>query len=706
MKSTVQKGLGLQLKEELKMETINTLEKAILISRTAGASTMAINAAKKALRRYEAGELTEVEVERAIVMLENGAYPGMEIANYKELEPMLKLFKAKDSIRVVSVTLKRTKSGKAVGEVVTTTQSVGRAMRHVVLEDEAIIRVGKKSSRVITRNDYAPFTKDLIAVKFANENDLKVAQDKGFYVVHNGRETTAYVWSGSVLENVENGKRLSLEELKAQVLDMNCDLRLYKAFVFSPSDVRNISYVCADVTEEDNREIMLDAMSNGAWTKSKETVANMVAAGEDPKKIELWILKIMPRFGQFKAGSTNLGVIPTWAELNGNFKTYEGETVDGTCYVLDTYFARLLSKFSGMKISAKAVRGMFLQIRPDTDKDGAYVVSKKVMARYLKVYEGQYETRGDKSGFPVMLIDQNCKKADSNYRTTDIFFELLEIATCSQANTSMQMIMKPLMVNRKATAQFIDEVMTDDINRSVVNDFLTEEASIPTPGMVSKMYVSDLVSCIDPKRKLQDPALHKSAMNNFINSKVNAANKLKYAIDGNNVRLTSDTSQILAGTLDHTYSVVKYGEVYMPAAYSYFLKKAKTEVLAEVEGQDLPKEEIKALIVERFNKMDKLVCMIKYPSMGIKEYYLARVIGYADIKARVEAMDLEEDATEAILSFYGACKDTVAILPASKLVMFQCAGLDYDFDGATFVYDERFINLIKDQQIEATMIDN
>ena len=44
----------------------------------------------------------------------------------------------------------------------------------------------------------------------------------------------------------------------------------------------------------------------------------------------------------------------------------------------------------------------------------------------------------------------------------------------------------------------------------------------------------------------------------------------------------------------------------------------------------------------------------------------------------------------------------VAMLPALNVVMFQCAGLDYDYDGATFIYDQRYCSILKANVTEAT----
>lgn len=711
--------------EELTM--IKKLEVAIINARESKVPAAFINNAKKILTKVSSGHLGQEAADKAIAMLDAGLNPNAVVENYKQFKSYVKLIKTKDYVRFISLILNRDPmSSCPEGLVTSAPQSVGRATSFVSREDEAIVPVGFNLTKKVTKNDFAPFSKDMISIKFKSSEDLEIAKTEGFYVIHAGADTKAYLPKGSTdditpdtpfivqYEDICTGDIFSKEEIVELTEHFDGDLRMYKCFVFSPSDVRNMSYLAMDVTVEDRREEMLDKVSNGAWTKAKEHLDGLTSGkrtkknGEayTEKEIELWILKTMPRFGQFKAGSINLGKIKCWAEYKGIFSTSSGETVDGSAYQDAVMFAEYLSDLLGITVSPEAVIGLFIQGRPDTHKAGIEIVDKEVMHEMIKKL---IETEGEECIVihggtleeVTYFADQNIIKANSNYVETGIDFELLEIATCSPANTSIQALMKPLFNDQKGTEKYIEQIMTENTVKKVTDTFLNKVPSIPTPGDAMKAYVVDMVSCMDPTMILRDPSLKKNATTSFVNSALNAANKLKYAVDGNNVRLTSDISEMIVGKKGREYSVIPYGKVYMPAATRYFMKKARTEVMSEIDTTSITKEELRAAIIAKYNSLDKRVCMIKYPSMGINEYYLAEVMDYKDVVATVNAMNVDENTKRLIKKHYKTIGETLAILPALDIVMFQCAGLDYDYDGATFIYDERFIKLLSDK-IEAT----
>lgn len=108
---------------------------------------------------------------------------------------------------------------------------------------------------------------------------------------------------------------------------------------------------------------------------------------------------------------------------------------------------------------------------------------------------------------------------------------------------------------------------------------------------------------------------------------------------------------------------------------------------------------------ERYMKKNGLkemkIVMIKYPSMGVKEYYLARVVTKAEVKARIKAMELDNATSKAIYRFFAGTQNGTAILPALDLIMFQCAGLDYDYDGGTFIFDQEYVDILDNGDIQA-----
>jgi hypothetical protein len=310
---------------------------------------------------------------------------------------------------------------------------------------------------------------------------------------------------------------------------------------------------------------------------------------------------------------------------------------------------------------------------------------------------------------PVMIVDDNVVKVASCFDKRDISLELLEIAGCSKAHISKQAFEKILFADLEASMRFGNKLGQAHINDKVAGQFLKSKGKIPTIGEVNNCYVPDLTLAIDPARVNQSIPLHKSVKNNTVQSCINAIDKMKFDIAGNNVRLTSDAAEIILCKIG--YSVIKFGEIYMPAAVEYFTKYYKQQLIAEAKEKGYTGQNLKNYIIAGAKKIsgkinDTLICMIKYPSMGPKEYYLAKVLTLDVIFARIDAMDLDANEKDVLKRYYAGTGKGLAKLPANKVVMFQCAGLDYDYDGATFIYDQEYVGILNKpgHTLEATLI--
>lgn len=671
-------------------------------------------AAQSTLKFYNEGLRTEEDLVKAIAML-NVERSTAKIDSQELLVAFAKLLKSKDYRTILSVYIERDKFGKLCGSVTSTSVPVGRAFIENTVEDTIVVPVGTSGFQVITENSFAPFIKDFISIKFNSTNDIQKAKDSGVYVLYAQRETTAFIKNERTGEwtDVRNNKSYSMDELKELVNELEGDIRLQKCFVYSPSDIRNFGYAAKDVTNGDDRDEYLNRISNGGWGKTKVMLEKMIAAGKTDEEIQLFILKTMPRFGQLKAGSLNIGTITSWGYLTENFKTTYGETLDGTGFFDAEFIAECFTEILGIEVTQEAVVGMFLQARPDMQK-GAYEVLDHVafvhMYNKMKKTNPKFTVVGSESDkMPVMIVDDNVVKVASCFNKRDICLELLEIAGCSKAHMSKQAFEKILFADLEASMKFGNKLGQTHINDKIAGQFLKSQCKIPTIGEVNKCYVPDLTLSIDPARVNQSIPLHKSAKNNTVQSCINAVDKMKFDIAGNNVRLTSDAAEIIL--CKQGCSVIKFGEIYMPAAVEYFTKYYKEQLMAEAKEKGYTGQNLKNYIIAGAKKISgkinaTLICMIKYPSMGPKEYYLANVLTLDVIFARIDAMDLEAEEKDVLKRYYAGTGKGLAKLPANKVVMFQCAGLDYDYDGATFIYDQEYVGILSKpgHTLEATLI--
>lgn len=720
MNSTILNGTTNELNGGMDMNvlTVKTnLERAIKEA-TGTVSQTLISGAKKALKGLNEGSRTEADIQMMISALKMGQR-GAVIDTPELLMAFAKLLKAKEYITIMSIEIKRNKYGEYTGIISTTPAPIGRAYSEHTKEESILIQCGKSGFQTITENSFAPFTKDFISIKVKDKDDLKNAQDDGVKIVFAGRKTIACIYNRTKAKwiDIVSSKEYTKAELDAYAVEVEGDLRLQKAFVYSPSDVRNFSYACKDVTNGDDRDEYLNRISNGAWNVVKDEIEVMIAKGVDAAKIQLHILKSMPRFGQLKAGSVNLKAIKSWAYLHQAFETACGETIDGTGYFKASYVAEVFTQVLGIKVTESAVVGLFLQARPDLQKAAYEVLPDHVFETMLESIASMVDENGKKlmtiegslksSMAPVMIVDKNVVKVESDYAVRDICLELLEIGGCSQANLSKQAFEKVLFANKKAATDYAVELGQNYMTDKFVSQFLEPTAKIPTIGEVKNPYAPNLMLAVAPQMITQSKPLFRANLNNTVQSFVNSIDKLKFTIAGNNVRLTSDAAEILLGKVGRKFAAIKYGELYMPAAVAHFRKEYKDEANEAANEKGLVDDAKKKFVMNYVDKKVNAtrVCMIKYPSMGPKEFYLAKVLTLRTIYARINEMPLTVEEKKVLKDYYKATGKSVAKLPAVKLVMFQCAGLDYDYDGAEFIYDQNYVGILeKDYLNEATLI--
>lgn len=690
-----------------KEEKIKQLEEQIKKGKRDGISLTLLNSAKRVLNRLKGDSVEDEEINSAMSLVKALREIKKSRGVINDPETLLrfsKILKPKEYISMHQLRINRDEDSMALcGSIELNSSPVGRAYRGATLEDGIVVPMGNAGFTEITKLDFAPFSTQFITVNFKSKLDLKKAQDDGFWVIEAGRKTRAFMYNSTrkVWEDIVNGESFSFETLQSIAVLTSGTMRLYKCFIYSPSDVRTFSYAAIDVTNGDCRDEYLNKISNGAWNMSKKALQKLKESGASDDKINLFILKTMPRFGQLKAGSLNLGEIVSWAFYQGVFETFSGETVDGTGYFRASFIAHVLTILLGITITEEAVCGLFIQARPDMQKAAYYVIDDESFDIMMEAQSeaGLIEVYGSKKDTvkPVLLVDQNVVKLPSEWEINDICLELLEVAEFSPAHMSKQAFEKPLVVKTEETQDYSYGRGSTQIKK-MFDTALVGKAKIPTPGEVAKSYLANTVAAIAPKKILQVPALTASILKNTVQSAVNTIEKLKIAVDGGNVKLISDFSELIAGK-GRENAVVQYGEIWSPNAEKFFVHKYRMEAREMYKDMDDHKEHIKAVNLYIDAKMQStLVCMIKYPSMGVGEYYLARPLRLREIKGRINKMNISSKKKDALKRMFGYMTEGVTMLPALKIVMFQCAGLDYDFDGATLIYDQDYCMLLAGQK--------
>lgn len=599
------------------------------------------------------------------------------------------------------------------------TAPLSRINRFAPIVDSIVVPISSKSTTVITKDSYAPFIKDLAKIHFQTTSFIELFKYEGVYFVFNGQDSKIFIPSNK--KNVFGDKLWydpkNPRELKSVNELMNLttvnpltkkteklDVRHYDFLSFSPSDTRIGNGIMLDVTDGDNREDFLNNLTGGAWTLEQQKIAKKVAKGADEKTL---VLKTMPRFGQLHAGSVVIGQFKNWAMYTECFETEHGNTADGTGFILDEAFAKMLSRRLKVKVTPSAVRGLFIQARPLLFKGAFLIISRRMMTKMYKKHLAMKNKEGKslvanygviENDCPEFFVDDNIVKATSKFEdfADCLDLELLDIAKASGSSISKQLIEKVLIKNEKAATEWLKNYMTKSIHAEYNDRFVDKQIKVPTLGQIDNPFATDIIEGIAPTYAKQNGAIYKSMLENQVKASMKALDKMKYKVEGKNVRLISEHTELFTAAK----SLIKYGEIFSPSANAFFAKSQReaAEVKAQAEELLAQGNEVKAnelfRIAELMARKENYIATIKYPSMGIKEYYYAKTLTLKDIRERVLALNVSKDDKEVIFEYFKSLDEGVTMLPAREEIMRQCAGLDFDYDGWTEIYDYDFVDLL------------
>ena len=372
----------------------------------------------------------------------------------------------------------------------------------------------------------------------------------------------------------------------------------------------------------------------------------------------------------------------------------DADVQDGQMYINVRVFAELFLKRFGLHVDPRALVGLLFQARPTTAKASALgmdedvfnqivdvtchmagtklrlvkaIISKKLASgeytqeeatKKIQEAEAEYKVTfiGDRNNL-LFIGDKHCFKLDYDMSKT-VTFEILAMSKCSTSRTSKQFAETILYAAQQLGidgAKLLQNIMELSITANLKSKIFERKAHIPTPEEVEDSqrsgFFNDLIAAISPEFIMQNKALFNSVVRQSINSDVNAIDGLNGSIISHNRRLVSDFTFLITNCKLH--GILKTGEVFINS-----------------------------------RKISKVV-MIKYPKMGLREFYFAKNVSLKEIKNRIDFAVKKHIITKhegALL--YKAFKNIdnyLAVLPARMTTACACAGLDYDYDGSLFV---------------------
>lgn len=547
------------------------------------------------------------------------------------------------------------------------------------------------------------FSKDILVVDLQNapKQCMKMTE---IFVWWNGERT--------IFATKENEDYIDLVTKK--IVTRNTNPRIYNIIGGSPSSLRKCQTLAFDTTDGHEKIAnMLDTLTEGAYSKELGKTINAEQ-----------LAKYVTRFFSWTAPNAVLGTINHAAIYMGKWCN---SALDGVGYLFAKFYAKCMENLFGIKTSPKDVIGTGVQCRPYSAKVFAPVVNENLFKLlcaeaenvfYIPVVTPEISRKlddafhGANNEFKNAMIvfgEEGCEPefvSDLNgYKTVFNWGEptglrVLDIAKPGIAHTSIQMLEVPLNNNPKGTVELIKELREEMVYSIFEDLFIKKEVKVPSLIDIEKnFYPHNVIKSIAPEFALnKDMATLKKIIEEFATRDNKASNKFKFEIDGEYARLTSDLSLIIS-----ELGILQYGEGYSSAANMYFDDPSNTERFFNTDSESYFVTNKKMNMLTRKMWSQRIVSMFKYPKMGKEEFYRFSSLSLKTIKSRIDRLDIDKEFKKILFGFFKDMKPGMIVVPGCEWIKKQCAGLDFDYDGATLVFDCRF-NALLPNNIKITNI--
>lgn len=663
-----------------------------------------------------------------------------QIRTKEQFRALLDNLMKKDQITIPSIEVDL-RFGKYKCLVETTNTPISR----VYIKDDVLPMVKvRNSSRIV--NICNKFSWAFLSVSITNKAASKAKDILGnsVYLVH-GSNGWIKVFSdlgsnGRSFVDLENGSMVS-KLPKGTV-------HIYKGLAWTASNKRKKTMIFSEVTHGDNRYDILNTGTLGAFG-----MLHSLYGLDEAIETFMALQKAGGYIGNILTGSVDFGVIAGYVRYYSKWEIATNEyfltdrynaarqqfiealrskdsekiklakvhldtvasekeslmntpTQDGQMYINARVFAQMIYDAFMIEVDPKAITGLMIQLRPGTIKASAVIVSEPVFnsivegtkglaneaiedaikkAEGIRAKDGdaaadeyinkvkasqKVQPVGDENNL-LYIADKNCIKLDYDM-TLDITMQVLAFAKCSEGKTSKQLAETILYAANESGAngsQLLYDILELSIDKKVASLTTDKKARLLTPEEIENGlntgYVNDIVLSIAPKFIDESKAFFNSTWRQAINSITKMIDKLNGDITSHNRRLSSDPTFIITG--GKLNGILNTGEV---------------------------------MINNR--KITKTV-MIKYPKMGLREFYFAKNVDLKTIKKRlqfhVKKGVITQDEADKVFKFYLEIDSFVAVLPPKAVIAYACAGLDFDYDGALFI---EYSNNPKDRKDELT----
>ena len=426
----------------------------------------------------------------------------------------------------------------------------------------------------------------------------------------------------------------------------------YDIGTFSPAGIKNYAYT---VKRSDSGCTIEDLTRDFGH----DIIGKFIDEHKDDKELPKELFsKFAPRHGQVFSQSVCLSSdsLENIVNLNSVFDTVADRNADdGIGLISASSYAKHLNKHmdetNGIETNytTDEVLGTRLQARPGSAKIQLFVIPDALMDVLYnqRLAKGQVVKPIPVGKTPSLMLDENAVKAKINW-DNGIKLEIMATTHDTKAKLSKQMITKVFYALSIAGVN-PDEIVKDlaDSLYEAVKDEYKNAGKQERGNALSKSEM-DILADIS-----EDNPLVK------FDSKINKLNAVAKIVD--KMRIVDSEDDFYGTILPDFASIfgfrlIKDDELYTPA---------KSDVVVE--------------------------CILgKFPSLGLCEFFSAKTVTLKTLIRRLKRecarLGLSQEFQDEFIKLLKSLGKSTIILPANRVVLDTCAGLDFDFDTAVLFF--------------------
>lgn len=499
--------------------------------------------------------------------------------------------------------------------------------------------------------------------------------------------------------------------------------RHYQVISWSPSNQRAETALFTSLDQSEAFSI-LDSVSGG-------TLSNALCKERKIKEL----VKFSSRIGQLSSPSTSMGEFANekygcmiyMAETMGpedymadgiesldkigvkiDRNTYDGAIVY-SCEYIQTFLASI-----GRKVSLAQANLMAIQSRCNVLFSKVFGESKSMFnirfranrykamvpkERILEVPVGTDVSKLNKSDYDLIIVgnsdnigiimDINGGKALKDISLQQIvnghyMNYLLDVAKCSETETSGQMLQKFMAVDKNKTIAILKRKMLQQFGSSL-DKFLTGDVNVKECSLAHFLL-----------RHCPDAITNTEAVKSIIDTEIDIIDSqlknYKVKIDAIFLRaLFDDTFFITGGVANEVLGANKYtGKL---EAYSSDVEKRYEKQIAKIEASKHIKDKDAAL--------GRLLTgsVFKYPSPSADESCAMTFLTKRQLAERIANMNsLTRQQREVLLDDFINTSYGVIKMSPNNTIKHRLAGMDTDFDGVAIVFEKALVNMTLEQR--------